>query len=269
MKLTWAKFRKAWAITGTILLVVTVGWALLAFRANGAAHDALRSDARVSVQADRGVWRFEPVAPEAGAASLLFFPGGMVDPIAYAPLLRDVAAHGHRAALVALPRRGAFGGAEDPAVLARAHALMRDAGGRWMVAGHSKGGKVAALFAHAYPGHTAALALIGTSHPRDVDLSDATYPVVQVLADRDPIANIERANRNRHNLPRSTSRIVIKGGNHSRFGEYGFRPGDRFATIPREQQRTATRSALLSALSSARATASTPAASHTTTEQAP
>lgn len=269
MKVTWAKVRKIWAITGTVVMVVTVGWALLAFRANGTAHDALRSDARVSVQADHGAWRFEPVTPKEGAASLLFFAGSMVDPIAYAPLLRDVAASGHRVALVALPRRGAFGGAEDPAVLARAHALTRDAGGRWVVAGHSKGGKVAALFAHAYPGQTAALALIGTSHPRDVDLSDATYPVVQVLADRDPIASIERADRNRHNLPGSTSRIVIEGGNHSRFGEYGFQPGDRFTAITRQRQRGSTLSALLSALSSAQATASTPGASHATTERAP
>ncbi|TDK25968.1 hypothetical protein E2F46_05005 [Luteimonas aestuarii] len=269
MKVTWAEFRKVWAITGTVVMVVAIGWALLAFRANGTARDAVRSDARVSIEAGSGVWRFEPVVATPGAASLLFFPGGMVDPVAYAPLLRDVAARGHSVALVALPRRGAFGGAEDPAVLARAYALVRDAGGRWVVAGHSKGGKVAALFAHAYPRQTAALALIGTSHPRDVDLSDATYPVLQVLADRDPIASIERANRNRHNLPRSTSRIVIEGGNHSRFGEYGFQPGDRFAAITRGQQRRATRSALLSALSSARATASTPDASRTTTEQAP
>ncbi|MCR6662390.1 MAG: alpha/beta hydrolase [Luteimonas sp.] len=268
MSITWAKVRKVWAITGTIVLVATVGWALLAFRANDTARDALHGDERVSVEAADGVWHFEPAVATPGAASLLFFPGGMVDPVAYAPLLRDVAAHGHRAMLVALPRRGAFGGAEDPALLAHARALTTDAGSRWVVAGHSKGGKVAALFAHAHPEHTAALVLIGTSHPRDVDLSDAAFPVVQVLGDRDPIASIERANRNRRNLPADASRIVVEGGNHSRFGEYGFQPGDRFAAVSRERQREATLSALLSALASVQPASNDPAM-HTTMEPSP
>lgn len=267
MSSTWAKVRKIWVITGTIVLVVTVGWALLAFRANGNARDALPGDDRVVVEAGDGVWRFEPTVATPGTTSLLFFPGGMVDPVAYAPLLRDVAARGHRAMLVALPRRGAFGGAEDPALLAHARELIVEAGGRWVVAGHSKGGKVAALFTHAHPDHTAALVLIGTSHPRDIDLSDASFPVVQVLGDRDPIASIERADRNRHNLPLATSRIVVEGGNHSQFGEYGFQPGDRFAAVSRERQREETLVALLSALSREQQVEGASIDSRTTTEK--
>ncbi len=267
MSITWAKVRKIWAITGTVVLVVTVGWALLAFRANGNAHDALNGDDRVAVVAGDGVWRFEPAVATPGTASLLFFPGGMVDPVAYAPLLRDVAAQGHRVMLVALPRRGAFGGAEDPVLLAHARELIVQAGGRWVVAGHSKGGKVAALFAHAHPDHTAALVLIGTSHPRDIDLSDAAFPVIQVLGDRDPIASIERADRNRHNLPLATSRIVVEGGNHSQFGEYGFQPGDRFAAISRERQRETTLVAVLSVLSMKHQMGNAPIDSRTTMEK--
>lgn len=243
----WARARKAWAAAGTIVLATFVAWSLLAFRANATARAALRSDDVVSLRMADDAWFFEPSTPAANAGTVLFFPGGLVDPAAYAPLMRGIAAHGHRAVIVPLPRRGAFGGAEDPAVLRDAHALLR-AGDRWVVAGHSKGGKVAAMYADRHPEDVAGLVLIGTSHPRDVDLSDAAFPVMQVLGERDPVASIERADRNRRNLPAGTTRIVVTGGNHSQFGEYGFQPGDRTARIPRERQRAIVLEALLRAV---------------------
>ncbi|WP_202845597.1 alpha/beta family hydrolase [Luteimonas saliphila] len=251
MTLSWAKIRKAWAIAGSTALVIFVGWSLLAFRANATAREALRSDDEVSVHIAAEAWTFEPANPTAGTASLLFFPGGLVDPAAYAPLMRTVAENGHRALIVPLPRRGAFGGAEDPAVLRSARALIDGHDTRWIVAGHSKGGKVAAMFAHAHPGEVDGLVLLGTSHPRDVDLADAPFPVLQVLGDRDPIASLARADRNRHKLPATTSRVVIAGGNHSQFGDYGFQPGDRFATMPRQEQRRRAARVLLDALEGA------------------
>lgn len=43
----------------------------------------------------------------------LFFPRALVNPVAYAPLARAVAQAGFPAYLGELPRRGAFGGAND------------------------------------------------------------------------------------------------------------------------------------------------------------
>jgi hypothetical protein len=70
----------------------------------------------------------------------------------------------------------------------------------------------------------------------------------QVPGERDPIASIARADRNGHNLPAATSRIVLHGASHSQFGDDGFQPGDRFATIPRVAQRARTAAVLLDAL---------------------
>lgn len=245
----FARIRKIWAIVGSCLLVLFFGWSALAYRANAEARTAIRGDAEVSVRATDDGWLFSPtVPPGPQATQLLFFPGGLVDPVAYAPLLRAVAAKGHVVTLASMPRRGAFGGAEDPALLSRAHAAHVAAGGTWIVAGHSRGGKVAALYANRYPDDVAGLVLIGTSHPRDISLADARFPVLQVLATRDPIASISRADRNRRNLPAQTTRIVIAGGNHSQFGDYGFQPGDFVASIPHARQRQLTRDAVLAAM---------------------
>lgn len=248
MSSLWARVRTVWAVAGSAALLVFVVWSLLAYRANGEARAAMHDTAEVSIRLVDGIWHFQPTTVQAGAPSLLFFPGGLVEPTAYAPLLGAVAARGHRALLVSMPRRGAFGGAEDPALLRKAHAAAVAIGGAWVVSGHSKGGKVATLYAAAYPDDVAGLVLIGTSHPRDVDLSAAPYPAWQLLGGRDRIASIARADGNRHNLPAATSRIVLDGGNHSQFGDYGFQPGDRFAQLPRVRQRERTLATVLDAL---------------------
>jgi pimeloyl-ACP methyl ester carboxylesterase len=103
----------------------------------------------------------------------------------------------------------------------------------------------------------AGLVLIGTSHPRDVDLSALTVPVTKVVGTRDGLASPAEVEANRAKLPLTTRWVWIQGGNHSQFGWYGFQPGDRRATISAAAQREAMVAAVLDAL--ARATSAAPA----------
>ncbi|NYZ61274.1 alpha/beta fold hydrolase [Luteimonas deserti] len=234
-----------------------VGWCAIAFQPSAQARGALSDSPRVRVQALEDGWLFDPVSRTPGDRSLVFFPGGLVDARAYAPLMQAVAMDGHRAFLVRTPWRGAFGQAEAPATLAQARATTRALGGRWVVGGHSRGGKAAAAYAHRYADTLDALVLVGTSHPRDISLQDAPFAVVQVLGDLDPIASLGRADRNRPRLPGHARRLVLTGANHSQFGDYGFQPGDRFARMPRDAQRAATAAALHAALADRSPTLST------------
>ena len=245
----WRKVRKVWAICGSIALVVFVSWSLLGFRANTTATRAMQGD--VQVHAGTDSWQFVPATPPATAHhQLLFFPGGLVDPVAYAPLAHALAKEGYFVTLMKLPRRGAFGGADDAQVFSNARNAMKASASKapWVVAGHSKGGAVAARMANEQPDEMVALVLVGTSHPRDFTLGNSALAITQVLGSRDPIASLERADRNRRNLPADVRRIVIDGGNHSQFGEYGFQPGDRFASISRSSQQEQTLAALREAM---------------------
>jgi len=74
---------------------ISCGLAFLAFMAwNITAHGVdpgvLRSSATVRVAETRALTQFLPVQAAPGAG-LIFLPGGMIDPDAYAPLLRAVA----------------------------------------------------------------------------------------------------------------------------------------------------------------------------------
>lgn len=211
------------------------------------------SDSDVSNQRAGGAWRFEAVrqaAPE--TVGLLFFPGSLVDPVAYAPLARAVAVAGYPVIMLELPRRGAFGGADDPALYARAESTMRDPSGprRWVMAGHSRGAVVASTIAARALPEVAGLVLIGTTHPRDVDLSHLAIPVTKVVGTRDRIAPESTSLSNRHLLPPATRWVRIEGGNHSQFGWYGFQPFDGRPRIPSTEQREQMIQAVLDILKS-------------------
>jgi len=75
--------------------------------------------------------------------------------------------------------------------------------------------------------------------------------VTKVYASNDGVAPPNRVISNKGLLPKETQWVEIKGGNHSQFGHYGHQLFDGKATISRETQQTATRSALLEALTRA------------------
>jgi hypothetical protein len=252
----WKTIHWIWIRVGLLAGVIFIGWSLLAYRATGTARDALKSDARVEVSDRSDHWLF---APRGGIsdAGLIFYAGALVDPVAYAPLARAVAEAGHPVLLVELPRRGAFGGADGAAPLTRAidATLGVPEVKRWVVAGHSRGGVVASRLARTKAGALAGLVLIGTSHPRDFSLTDSRLQVTQIYGTRDTIADVEKVEKARRNLPAATRHVRIDGGNHSQFGYYGFQPGDWPATISREEQQRVTLQALLAALERASGTA--------------
>ena len=242
---------KIWIRVGALVGAIFIVWSLWAYRPTSEARSALESGPGVTVTLHDGYWAFRPSSPS--AVGLVFFPGALVDPVAYAPLVRAAAERGHVALLIQVPRRAAFGGADGPEVFARARAATAASApiGRWVVAGHSRGGVIASMAARDNFAGIAGLVLIGTSHPRDISLAHLQIPVTRIFGSRDTIADEEKLERTRGNLPAATRMVRIDGGNHSQFGYYGFQPGDWPATITREAQQAITRAALLDALAQA------------------
>lgn len=252
---TWlARLRRAWMITGGTAGAIFVIWSVLAYRATAEAHAALESTSAVEVSAHDGYWRFQPqVGAEVG---LLFFPGALVDPAAYAPLARAVAERGHTVILVQVPRRGAFGGAESTELSLRYMRALSESvasGGprQWVVAGHSRGGVISASVVRSLRAGIAGLILIGTSHPRDFSLAHLKIPTMQIFGTRDTVADVDKVIAARRNLPASLEIVEIAGGNHSQFGSYGFQPGDWPATISRDEQQRRVVDAVVSLLARA------------------
>jgi len=122
----------------------------------------------------------------------------------------------------------------------------------WVLAGHSLGAALAARFAKTDYQMLSGLVLIGTTHPKEDDLSFLPIPVTKVYATNDGVAPAERVMANKGLLPGRTTWVAIQRGNHSQFGHYGHQLFDRRAEISRDEQQALTRDALLRALADAR-----------------
>ena len=91
-----------------LILVITAGAALAVLNGRGQAQPeavaALQSNALVTVSQVAGQdWYV--FAPAAGSVStgLILYPGGFVDPVAYAPIARELAARGYLVVLDPMP----------------------------------------------------------------------------------------------------------------------------------------------------------------------
>lgn len=243
----WKTVRKIWIITGITFAVLFNGYMLFGRRATGFDKKSiLASGDRVTVTETSESIAFLP--REARGSGLIFFPGSAVDPDAYAPLCRAVADAGYEAVIVKMPFRWAMLESQKQETMNRALERMRLHPRRWVIAGHSLGGAIASRFAHEHGDVTSALVLLGTTHPKELDLSAARYPVTKLYGTNDGIAKAEMVEANRGLLPAHTQWLRIEGGNHLQFGYYSNQPGDGDAAIGIEEQQALIRDAVLALL---------------------
>lgn len=245
---------RRWLRRGFLLWAVfALSWLANSVRTRGVDADTVRNSAATVVVDQSATFTFLPVSPK-GKTALIFFCGSGIAAEAYAPLLRPMAEAGYPVVVVKLPWRFAPFESHRRAAVDRARAVIaaHPEVTQWVASGHSLGGALAARLAHTDARTLSALVLIGTTHPKEDDLSGLPIPVTKVYASNDGIAPPERTLANRGLLPATTTWVQIRGGNHSQFGRYGHQLFDGTATISREEQESLTRMALVEAIAGLR-----------------
>lgn len=178
----------------------------------------------------RGWYVFRPAGePTVG---FVFYPGGLVDPTAYAPLMRRLAEGGVLAVLVPMPLDLAVLGIGRAAEVIAAYPRVEV----WAIGGHSLGGAMAAEFVGREPAAIDALVLLAAYSAASTDLSALPIRAVSLYGSEDGLTSEEVLEASLARLPTGTELLVIEGGNHAQFGHYGPQAGDGAATIEREEQ---------------------------------
>jgi len=193
------------------------------------ALSALESNDRVTITQDKWIV-FEPVNET--DTGLVFYPGGLVEPTAYAPILRQIAEEGVLVIITPMPLNLAIFNTGAANAVIDAYPNIST----WILAGHSLGGASAAIFAENNPNRIDAIVL-WDSYPADnADLSDNTISVFSIFGTTNNFPNTENFDDKKHLLPADTKFIGIEGANHSQFGDYGPQKGDVVASMSLAEQ---------------------------------
>jgi hypothetical protein len=208
------------------------------------AQAALQSNAQVQVTTSPWL-TFQPTDGQA-TTGLIFYPGGRVDPGAYAPAAQAIAEQGYLVVIVPMPLNLAVLSPERGQAVMDAHPEIQ----KWAVGGHSLGGAMAANFAHGHPEEVQGLVLWAAYPASSDDLSTSNLQVVSIYATQDGLATGDKIEASRALLPANTKWVKIEGGNHAQFGWYGPQSGDNPASISREQQQQEVIAATLDLLKS-------------------
>jgi hypothetical protein len=170
-------------------------------------------------------------------AGFIFYPGGLVDPRAYAPPAHAIAARGYLVVIVKMKR--------DLAVLSadRADKVISDFGGirTWIIGGHSLGGAFACYYAHERLEKIEGVVLWAAWPPEGYSLAATHLKAISIYGTKD--GHPEDIKAGAALLPQGTPLVEIAGGNHTQCGYYWdgvnenyVQPGDNPADISREQQ---------------------------------
>jgi hypothetical protein len=228
----------------SVLLLISIGFVVWAETPLGPAPQALaalESDSQVTVITDDFI-TFQPASmrPSTG---FIFYPGGRVDARSYAVPLRAIAEQGYLVVLVPVRLNLAFFDINAATPVFEKHPEIS----RWVVGGHSLGGVASALFAKDHPEINGIM--FWASYPADDSLRNSNLKMLSIYGTRD-MAGMAKFDETKSLLTPDAQFVVIEGGNHAQFGDYGPQPGDNEADISRADQQSQIVAAAVSFLAS-------------------
>jgi len=193
-------------------------------------------------------------APGPSTAGLMFYPGGLVDPHGYIPLLADLAAFGIPVVVARAPGNLAV---FSPNAGLGLRSLVPGVS-KWVVGGHSLGGAMAAWSAHDNPGEYMGIVFLAAYPPDSKSLAAWPHPVLSISAEKDGLSTPAKIDATLPLLPSPQKWLIdsdrtypaasgsyavlhqIPGGVHAQFGSYGPQAGDGTPTISAADQRAET-----------------------------
>ena len=212
-----------------ILLVGTggfVGWAT--FSAQEATERAVTVLNDNGVRMQGGLLVFQP--DSSTAKGLIYYPGGLVDPEAYAVTAQGISDAGYLVVVPKMPLNLAFLG------INRADEIMADYPEieSWLIGGHSLGGAMAAEYAKNNVDSLDGLIMFA-SYPADYDdFIDFPIPILTIIGSNDPGSSKQLAFYEA--VSDSASIYVVEGGNHRQYADYSYQSNDGVATISAAEQ---------------------------------
>lgn len=223
------KLKRIGIIVLSILGLLTLSFFIytsIYYHANEVAKSLLEKDQ--SIIQENNVFTLPSI--NASDTALIFYPGAKVEAISYLPLLErlreeiDINIY-----LVEMPFNLAVLNPNAATSIIDSHPEIK----HWIISGHSMGGAMASSYASQYSDKVDGLILLGAyiygDYPQEKALTIYGSLNTSVQEKIDYTENI----------------IVIEGGNHAQFGNYGSQKGDAVAQISQLDQQEIAISAMV------------------------
>jgi len=213
----------------TLLVLLSGGFFLYAsdyYHADGNALALANDPSQVEVQGDLLILDSDTPAD----TGFIFYPGGKVEAESYLPLLDQLRDQGVTCVLVKMPFNLAVFNQNGGEAAFDARPDID----HWLIGGHSLGGVMASSFAVDHPNQIEGVVLLGAYvyGGWTPDKALTLYGSMDKVLDKTKIDYTENV-------------LVIEGGNHANFGDYGKQKGDGEATISKTEQQRQTVGAVI------------------------
>jgi dienelactone hydrolase len=203
-----------------------VGWATLS--AQEATERAVTVLNDNGVQREDGLLVFQPDSPT--DKGLIYYPGGLVDPDAYAVSAQGIADAGYMVVVPKMPLNLAFMGINRAdGIMARYSEIDS-----WIIGGHSLGGAMAAEYAKNNVDRVDGLIMYASYPANYEDFIGFPVPIMTIIGSNDPGAPKQQAFYEA--VSDSATLVIIEGGNHRQYADYSFQNNDGVATISAAEQ---------------------------------
>ena len=209
-----------------VAVVAFLAYASTYARATARAEAALAGSDSVRVTATANGYLFDGPGTE---DALVFYPGGKVQCEAYAAQLESIAEKGTDVFLVRMPLNFAFLDMNAADAIIDSNDYHYD---HWYVGGHSLGGAMAAVYAADRTGELDGLVVLAAYPTKS--LRAPGFRMLSVYGSED--GQVDKLRSHADLRPDDYTELVIEGGNHAQFGDYGAQDGDGAATISAEDQ---------------------------------
>ena len=240
------RIRKLIKIVWFSLAAIFMIWNWWTFQSRGLPEGTFRDGENVKVIESDDKITFQSLRNDS-VINVIFFQGGLTDPKAYGPLCRKIAEHGFTTHLIKMEWR------LPQHDYQKIEKLFDLRSGKYVIGGHSQGGKMAAQFVYENPSLLRGIFLLGTSHPKEIDLSGLNIPCIKLYGENDGLASVGEVMENKNKLPKNSKLVLIEGGNHSQFGYLGKLLLDNKPDITLEMQQQQAFESLISFLNDIKA----------------
>lgn len=223
MKKTNLKLKRRWIIVISIFAVILIA----PFSSYPLSYQA-KQPAKLAYENATQKTGYYQYLNHLANTGIIFYPGGLVNPIAYAGFALSLSLETNSSVFVTQPLWNLaitnINGADE---IIRSNPMIEN----WFIGGHSLGGSSAAFFAYQHLQDIHGLYFLASYTTQDANFATTLMPILSITGSEDRILDLATYQKAQMYHSELSTSHVIQGGNHSQFGDYGFQRGDGQATI--------------------------------------